>query len=113
MVSRTTTPVTMIDPLLLPLPNLVKTERLLLRVPQVGDGPALHSAICESLPELRQFLSASHWMVNPSTDVANLASRRMAERCLFALEGILRQERRANDGSLRNTCIYARLRPVP
>jgi RimJ/RimL family protein N-acetyltransferase len=52
-------------------------------------------------------------MVNPSTDVANLASRRVAERCLFALVGILRQERRATDGSLRNTCVYARLRPTP
>ena len=113
MLSRTTTPVTMIDPLLLPLPNSVETKRLLLRVPQVGDGPALHSAICESLPELRQFLSASHWMVNPSTDVVNLTSRRVAERCLFALVGILRQERRASDGSLRNTCVYARLRPTP
>jgi hypothetical protein len=202
MVYRTTTPFTMIDPLLLPLPNSVETERLLLRVPQVGDGPALHAAVCESLPELRQFLSALTWVANPSTpeaaearcrsaaanfllrtdlsfhlfekatgefvggagllrtvwatpktevgywlrsscagrgfageavqalvdyaftqmqairvelisDEANLASRRVAERCQFALEGVLRQERRATDGSLRNTCIYARLRPTP
>lgn len=198
----TTTFLTMIDPLLLPLPTSVETERLLLRVPQAGDGPALHAAVCESLPELRQFLSAVPWVANPSTpdiaearcrtaaanfllrtetpfhvfekasgqflggagllrtvwatprtevgywmrsscagqgfakeavealvdyaftqmqavrvelvsDEANLASRRVAERCLFALEGTLRQERRATDGSLRNTCIYARLRPTP
>jgi RimJ/RimL family protein N-acetyltransferase len=43
------------------------------------------------------------------TDEANLASRRVAERCGFELEGVLRHERRAPDGSLRNTCIYARL----
>jgi len=199
----------MIDPLLLPLPTSVDTERLVLRVPQAGDGPALHaavcglrSAVCESLPELRQFLSALPWVASPSTpeaaearsrtgaanfllrthqsfhlfekstgqllggagllrtawdvpkteigywirsscagrgfvreavealvdyaftqmhvvrvelisDEANLASRRVAERCKFALEGILRQERRATDGSLRNTCVYARLRPAP
>jgi RimJ/RimL family protein N-acetyltransferase len=42
------------------------------------------------------------------TDEANLASRRVAERCGFELEGVLRHERRAPDGSLRNTCIYAR-----
>jgi len=43
------------------------------------------------------------------TDEANAASRRVAERCGFMLEGILRHERRAPDGTLRNTCIYARL----
>jgi RimJ/RimL family protein N-acetyltransferase len=42
------------------------------------------------------------------TDEANLRSRRVAERCDFALEGILRNERRAPDGTLRNTCIYAK-----
>lgn len=43
------------------------------------------------------------------TDEANHASRRVAERCGFQLEGVLRHERRAPDGSLRNTCVYARL----
>lgn len=43
------------------------------------------------------------------TDAENLASRRVAERCGFTLEGILRRERRAPQGSLRDTCIYARL----
>ncbi len=42
------------------------------------------------------------------TDEANTRSRRVAERCNFALEGILRNERRAPDGSLRDTCVYAR-----
>ncbi len=42
------------------------------------------------------------------TDEANVASRRVAERCGFTLEGILRHERRAPDGTLRNTCLYAR-----
>lgn len=48
------------------------------------------------------------------TDEQNSPSRRVAERCAFALEGILRNERRAPDGSLRNTCVYARTRnPAP
>jgi RimJ/RimL family protein N-acetyltransferase len=46
------------------------------------------------------------------TDEENQASRRVAERCRFVLEGILRNERRAPDGTLRNTCTYARLRGV-
>lgn len=44
------------------------------------------------------------------TDEENTASRRVAERCGFLLEGTLRHERRAPDGVLRNTCVYARLR---
>lgn len=43
------------------------------------------------------------------TDEENAASRRLAERCGFRLEGVLRHERRAPGGDLRNTCIYARL----
>jgi hypothetical protein len=45
------------------------------------------------------------------TDEQNLESRRVAQRCHFQLEGILRHERKAPDGTLRNTCIYARLPP--
>ena len=44
------------------------------------------------------------------TDTENAPSRRVAERCGFALEGTLFNERRAPDGSLRNTCVYARVR---
>lgn len=43
------------------------------------------------------------------TDEDNAASRRVAERCGFVLEGILRNERRAPDRTLRNTCVYARI----
>ena len=46
------------------------------------------------------------------TDEENAESRRLAQRCQFELEGILRHERRAPDGTLRNTCIYARLAPA-
>jgi RimJ/RimL family protein N-acetyltransferase len=42
------------------------------------------------------------------TDEDNAASRRIALRCGFAFEGTLRNERRAPDGTLRNTCFYAR-----
>lgn len=47
------------------------------------------------------------------TDEENNASRGVAERCGFSLEGILRNERRAPDSTLRNTCIYARITPAP
>lgn len=42
------------------------------------------------------------------TDEENLASRAVARHAGFALEGTLRNERRAPDGGLRHTCVYAR-----
>ncbi|MES2101487.1 MAG: GNAT family N-acetyltransferase [Pseudomonadota bacterium] len=46
------------------------------------------------------------------TDEANLASRKVADRCGFVLEGTLRHDHKAPDGSLRNTCVYARFPPA-
>jgi RimJ/RimL family protein N-acetyltransferase len=43
------------------------------------------------------------------TDEENIASRRVAERCGFTLEGTFRNDRRTAQGDLRSTCIYARL----
>ncbi len=188
----------MTDPVLLDLPDQLQTDRLLLRIPRPGDGPALHAAVAESLPQLRQFLAAVPWVAEePSparsevfcrtaqgnflarrdmpfllferdsgrlvgatglhrpdwslprleigywcrtsvsghglareavgalagyafaharvarleliTDEQNHRSRRIAEHCGFRLEGVLHNHRRAADGMLRNTCIYARL----
>ncbi len=44
------------------------------------------------------------------TDEGNLGSRAVAERCGFQLEGTLRHVMRAPDGSLRSSCVYAKLR---
>jgi RimJ/RimL family protein N-acetyltransferase len=43
------------------------------------------------------------------TDEENAASRRVAERCGFELEGVMRHQRRDPRGDLRDMCIYARL----
>lgn len=188
------------DPVLLDVPKELATQRLLLRAPRTGDGPALFDAVQASLPELRRFLASLPWVAGAQsaelsevycrnaesnviarrdlpfllweratgsvvgaaglhridwhtpkaevgywcrsastgqgyiaeavealcelafrqlavvrvelvTDEANGASRRVAARCGFDLEGVLRSERRAPDGTLRNTCIYARLAP--
>ena len=42
-------------------------------------------------------------------DDLNERSIRVCERIGMQLEGVLRQERRASDGSLRNTRIYSKL----
>lgn len=42
-------------------------------------------------------------------DSRNLKSRAVAQRCGFELEGVLRQDSLGVDGSLRDTCVYARI----
>jgi RimJ/RimL family protein N-acetyltransferase len=186
------------DPLLIDVPTEILTQRLLLRPFKAGDGAALHGALSETMPALRQFLWFLPWVADdptpesaearsrrceanfiartdlpylaferasgrlvasvglhrtdwqlPKTEVgywvrsseagkgyaaegvnalvgwafeglraqrvelvtdeANTASRRVAERCGFVLEGTLHHVMRGPDGSLRNSCIYARL----
>ena len=58
------------------------------------------------------FIQLSASRVEIITDTENLASRKVAESCRFALEGVLQNDRRAPDGSLRSTCIYARFPPA-
>ena len=185
------------DPLLLDLPLSIDTPRLALRVPQAGDGAALHDALAESVGELRRYLGHLTWVAaEPSvesaeawcrkgrasflsradlpflivekdggavvgacglhrtvwdtprtevgywgrtsrsgqgfvseavralcryafdhigavrvelvTDDENAGSRRIAERCGFALEGVMRHAQRSPAGTLRNLCMYAR-----
>jgi hypothetical protein len=188
----------MIDPLLIPVPESLDTERLRITVPRPGDGQILFDAITETLEDLRRFPASLPWAQSaPSvqsseaycrssyanfiarkdlpyllldrssgtlvgccglhlmnwavpkfeigfwcrssmqakgfiteavrgltsmafdqldaqrveifTDDANTRSWRVCERAGFSLEGTLRNERRAPDGSLRHTRVYARL----
>ena len=43
-----------------------------------------------------------------TSDARNTPSRRVAEKCGFVLEGILRQRRRDNSGQLSDACMYAK-----
>ena len=43
------------------------------------------------------------------SDARNAASRRVAEKCGFELEGIHRRSRRDNAGELADACMYARV----
>jgi len=42
-------------------------------------------------------------------DELNVASRRVAERAGFKLEGVLRNHARAADGRLQNMCVYSKI----
>ncbi|MES2635263.1 MAG: GNAT family protein [Pseudomonadota bacterium] len=180
------------------LPDCVDTRRLIIRIPQPGDGHAHYEALVESLPALRRFLAALPWIAGEQsvelseaiglnarsnfndrkdfqffifekaggkfvggcglyrldwtlpraevgywcrtsstgqgfiteavdamvgyafthlsaarvelvTDVDNLESRKVADRCGFDLEGVHRNARRALDGQLRDMCMYAKV----
>jgi len=43
------------------------------------------------------------------SDARNAASRRVAEKCGFELEGILRRARRNATGELADACVYAKV----
>jgi RimJ/RimL family protein N-acetyltransferase len=184
-----------IDPLLIDVPEEFTTQRLLIRAPRAGDGPAIYEAIQESFDELRLWMPWAQTM--PTVEESELRSRqarakfllredlqlrlflkdegtfvggsglhrmdwnvpsfeigywvrkrfarqgyvteavngiaqlafnqlaarrveircdnrnerswRVAERCGFQLEGVLRNECRTTDGALRNTRVYARV----
>ena len=79
-----------------------------IRVEEVGSGLATHVAT-----EMVSWAWAE-WPWRRLTwhcDAENHASRRVAEKAGFALEGILREDSEAPDGTLRDTCRYALLRP--
>jgi len=65
--------------------------------------------ITEAVQGITQFALRQLHMrrVECLTDALNLPSRRVAERAGFAMEGVMRHERKAPDGSLRDTCVYA------
>jgi ribosomal-protein-serine acetyltransferase len=46
----------MSKPILRDFPDTIETERMVLRAPRPGDGPALHAGVIESLEELRPWM---------------------------------------------------------
>src|ERR1700754_2166415 len=74
----------MTDPLLLDLQTSIQTERLLVQVPQAGDGLARHEAVVESLPELRQFLGFLPWIAaEPTLEISEARCRKGAANFLL------------------------------
>lgn len=63
-------------PILHDVPQQLDTERLILRCPRAGDGAAVHEAVVESLPQLREFGASLPWaMAEPSVDSSEVFCR--------------------------------------
>lgn len=77
-----------------------------IRTPRTGRGFATEAAL--GLAEFaRAQLGARRLEI--TCDARNAASRRVAEKCGFGLEGIHRASRRDAQGELADSCMYARL----
>ncbi|MFZ6751337.1 GNAT family N-acetyltransferase [Undibacterium sp. Ren11W] len=76
-----------------------------------NSATAGHGFISEAVLKLIDFAFQELAMLRLElvSDEDNLASRQLAERCQFELEGILRKDRKAEDGTLSSSCMYARL----
>ena len=77
-----------------------------IRTPRTGQGFATEAA--HGLVEFaRAHLGARRLEI--TSDARNAASRRVAQKCGFELEGIRRASRRDAQGELADSCMYARL----
>jgi RimJ/RimL family protein N-acetyltransferase len=52
----------MLNPILLDIPDSFETDRLIIRVPRPGDGPALNEAVLETIDDLRPWMP---WAAEP------------------------------------------------
>jgi len=85
------------DPLLVDVPEYIRTERLLLRRPQPGDGVALNAAVCESIDELRPWMP---WARSaPTPEESERECRRMHGRFALREDLVVFVFERRQDGS--------------
>jgi len=66
----------MTEPLLVDVPEQIRTERLLVRAPRAGDGPAVHAAVVESFAELNRWMEWAR--VQQTAEESELFVRRSA-----------------------------------
>jgi RimJ/RimL family protein N-acetyltransferase len=66
------------DPLMIDLPAVLASERVLLRAPRAGDGAALNDAMAESLETLKPWMPWAQEM--PSLKQSELTCRQIAAR---------------------------------
>ena len=66
------------DPLLIDVPEEIQTDRLSIRMPRPGEGPAVNEAVVESFAQLHPWMPWAQTL--PSVDDSELHSRRANAR---------------------------------
>ena len=84
-----------VDPLLIDLPEQLETERLIVRPPRLGDGPAVNAAIRESIAELRPWMPWAQ--TEPAVEDTEANLRRAIAK--FAAREDLRLQIHLKDGT--------------
>jgi RimJ/RimL family protein N-acetyltransferase len=85
------------DPILLDFPDQFETERLIIRAPRPGDGPAYNAAVRESIDELRPWMPWAQAI--PTVEQSEAFMRRKAVQWL-AREDLMLTLWRKSDGVL-------------
>jgi RimJ/RimL family protein N-acetyltransferase len=93
--------VTTPPPILRDFPDQIESDRLLIRSPRPGDGPAIHEAIVESLDELLPWMPWAHaeQTVESAETYAREAAAAFAARQHLPLHLFLRESGRYVGGS--------------
>jgi len=87
----------MTDPMLIEVPERIETARLVLRVPQRGDGAAVNAAVAETIAELAPWLPWAGSM--PTPNESEMHCRRLQARFILREDlAMLMFERRAGGG---------------
>ena len=87
----------MTDPMLIEVPERIETARLVMRVPQRGDGAAVNAAVAETIAELAPWLPWAGSM--PTPDESEMHCRRLQARFILREDlAMLMFERRAGGG---------------
>ncbi|GLS04155.1 hypothetical protein GCM10007860_13010 [Chitiniphilus shinanonensis] len=76
-----------VDPILLPIPETLHSQRLTLRCPREGDGAAVHAAVLATLAQLRAWPASLPWAQDTPSPAASERWCRLARA-----EFILRQQ---------------------
>jgi RimJ/RimL family protein N-acetyltransferase len=85
------------DPVLIDVPERLETERLTLRCPRAGDGPALNAAVCASIEVLRPWVPWAREA--PSADASEAYCRRMQAKFILREDLVLLIFEQGSDGA--------------
>lgn len=78
----------MTNPILLDIPEALETERLLIRVPRPGDGPAMNAAVLETFENLQPWMPWAQ--ERPSVEQSEENSRKAYSKFLVRRDITLR-----------------------